>query len=233
MAINNEIFTQIIERGLKADKDFKSFLLRFKQDGKTYRKTFNMKNLNWDKATRIRKAIAQAQIFREESFNTVNNTFDDSIKLDNFVEQCFETMEQSNSYSKDKCKGEIASYYKRYIQSVIGSKKVIDIRQQHIKNIILDVKKLGLSARTQKITLEILNPIFKSAIANRIILHNPCDGIKVTRPNTRKKVQNASQLLKDVFIAIKTTFNDDIYFQAFFMFALQGRRKSEILSLRW
>ena len=233
MAINNEIFTQIIERGLKADKDFKSFLLRFKQDGKTYRKTFNMKNLNWDKATRIRKAIAQAQIFREESFNTVNNTFDDSIKLDNFVEQCFETMEQSNSYSKDKWKGEIASYYKRYIQSVIGSKKVIDIRQQHIKNIILDVKKLGLSARTQKITLEILNPIFKSAIANRIILHNPCDGIKVTRPNTRKKVQNASQLLKDVFIAIKTTFSDDIYFQAFFMFALQGRRKSEILTLKW
>ena len=102
-----------------------------------------------------------------------------------------------------------------------------------VKNIILDVKKLGLSARTQKITLEILNPIFKSAIANRIILHNPCDGIKVTRPNTRKKVQNASQLLKDVFIAIKTTFEDDIFFQAFFMFALQGRRKSEILTLKW
>ena len=106
------------------------------------------------------------------------------------------------------------------INKIIGSKKVIDIRQQHVKNIILDVKKLGLSPRTQKITLEILNPIFKSAIANRLIIHNPCDGIKVTRPNTRKKVQNASQLLRDVFIAIKTTFEDDIFFQAFFMFAL-------------
>ena len=233
MAINTDIFTQTIERGLKADKDFKSFLLRFKQDGKTYRKTFNLKNSDWDKATRIRKAISQAQIFREESLNSVNNTFDDNIKLNDFAEQYFETMEQSTSYSKNKWKGEVQSYYKRYIQSVIGSKKIIDIRQQHIKNIILDVKKLGLSPRTQKITLEILNPIFKSAIANRLIIHNPCDGIKVTRPNTKKRVQNPSQLLKDVFIAIKTTFHDDIFFQAFFMFALQGRRKSEILTLKW
>ena len=212
MAINNDIFTQTIERGLKADKDFRSFLLRFKQDGKTYRKTFNIKNLNWDKATRIRKAITQAQIFREENLNT-NNTFDNNIKLNNFIEEYFQTMEQSTSYSKDKWKGEIQSFYKRFIQAEIGSKKIVDIRQQHIKSIILNVKKLGLSPRTQKITIEILNPIFKSAIANRIIIHNPCDGIKVTRPNTRKKVQNASQLLRDVFIAIKTIFHDDIFTQ--------------------
>lgn len=232
MAVDRKIFTEEVDTGLKANKEFTKFYLNCKINGKIKQKIFDYTNKNWDKPTRKSKAKKDALNFKE-SFKDNNEIINENIKMNDFIEQYFETMEQSNSYSKDKWKGEIASYYKRYIQSVIGSKKVIDIRQQHIKNIILDVKKLGLSARTQKITLEILNPIFKSAIANRIILHNPCDGIKVTRPNTRKKVQNASQLLKDVFIAIKTTFNDDIYFQAFFMFALQGRRKSEILTLKW
>lgn len=232
MAVDRKIFTENVDTGLKANKEFTKFYLNCKINGKIKQKVFDYTNKNWDKATRKNKAKQDALSFKESLKNNVE-IVNENIKMDDFIEQYFQTMEQSLSYSKDKWKGEIASYYKRYIQSEIGSKKIIDIRQQHIKNIILNVKNLQLSPRTQKITLEILNPIFKSAIANRIIIYNPCDGIKVSRPNTKKRVQNASQLLKDVFIAIKTTFHEDIFFQAFFMFALQGRRKSEILTLKW
>jgi len=232
MAVDRKIFTEDVDVGLKANKEFTKFYLNCKIDGKTKQKIFDYSNKNWDKATRRSKAKREALDFKESVKNN-DNLVDENIKLDDFAEQYFQTMGESSSYSKDKWKAEVQSFYKRFIQAEIGSKKIIDIRQQHIKNIILNVKKLGLSARTQKITLETLNPIFKSAIANRIIVYNPCDGIKVKRPNTRKKVQNASQLLRDVFIAIKTTFEDDIFFQAFFMFALQGRRKSEILTLKW
>ncbi len=232
MAVDRKIFTEEIDTGLKANKEFTKFYLNCKINGKIKQKVFDYSNKNWDKATRKNKAKQDALTFKE-SFKNNTEFVNENIKMDDFVEQYLQTMEQSISYSKNKWKGEITSYYKRYIQSEIGSIKVTNIRQQHIKNIILNVKNLQLSPRTQKITLEILNPIFKSAIANRIIIHNPCDGIKVTRPNTKKRVQNASLLLKDVFIAIKTIFHDDIFFQAFFMFALQGRRKSEILTLKW
>jgi hypothetical protein len=36
-------------------------------------------------------------------------------------------------------------------------------------------------------TLEIFNPVFKSAIANRIIIYNPCDGITISRPKQKRK----------------------------------------------
>lgn len=232
MAVDRKIFTEDVDVGLKANKEFTKFYLNCKIDGKTKQKIFDYSNKNWDKATRRNKAKKDALDFKE-SIKNKDNIVDENIKLDNFVIQYLQTMENSTSYTKDGWKKVISSYYKRYIQELIGSKRIIDIRQQHIKNVILNVKKQGLSARTQKMTLETLNPIFKSAIANRIIVYNPCDGIKVKRPNTKKRVQNASQLLKEVFIAIKTTFHDDIYFQAFFMFALQGRRKSEILTLKW
>jgi integrase len=231
MAVDRKLFTEDVDTGLKANKEFTKFYLNCKIDGRIKQKIFDYTNMNWDKTTRKRKAKKDALDFKESFKGDID--INENIKMNDFVEQYFETMEQSNSYSKNKWKGEVASFYKRFIQSSIGNKRVNDIRQLHIKNIILSVKNLGLSPRTQKITLEVLNPIFKSAIANRLILHNPCDGIKVKRPNTRKKVQNPSVLLKNVFIAIKTTFKDDIYFQALFMFALQGRRKSEILTLKW
>lgn len=232
MAINRDDFINNIDTGLKTNKEYNRFFLRFKIDKKTYYHIFDYSDKNWDKRTRINMAKTDSLNYKQNKINN-DKIVDENIKLDYFVKQYFQTMAESSSYSKNKWKGEVQSFYKRFIHLEIGSKKVIDIRQQHIKNIILNVKNLELSPRTQKITLEILNPIFKSAIANRIIIHNPCDGIKVTRPNTKKRVQNASQLLKDVYIAIKTIFYDDIFFQAFFMFALQGRRKSEILTLKW
>jgi integrase len=232
MAVDRKIYTEPVDIGLKANKEFTKFYLNCKINGKIKQKVFDYTNKSWDKTTRKNKAKKDVIIFKE-SFNDKLDDIKDDIKLNEFIKEYFQTMEQSNSYSGNRWKNTIQSYYNKYIKNEIGNKKLDEIRQLHIKKIIAKIKDLGMSARTQKITLEILNPVFKSAIANRIIIYNPCDGIKVKRPNTRKKVQDASKLLKEVFIAIKTTFSDDIYFQALFMFALQGRRKSEILTLKW
>ncbi len=234
MAIYENDYTHKIDTGLKSNKDYKRFLYRFKIGDKSYRKVFDYTDKSWDKKTRTSKAKADSFKYKEEvKHGTPESIVSENIKINEFVKHYFKTMEGSSSYSGDKWLGEIQSYYNRYIDKVIGTIQVKDVRQLHIKNIILKVKNLGLSARSQKTTLEILNPIFKSAIANRVILHNPCDGITVTRPKTKKKVQNASVLLKEVYTAIITTFKDDMYFQALFLFALQGRRKSEILTLEW
>lgn len=232
MAVDRKIFTENIDTGLKANKEYTKFYLNCKINGKVKQKVFDYTNKDWDKATRKNKAKKDALNFKE----SFNDNFEDvnlDIKFNDFVKEYFETMGQSTSYSGNRWKDTIESYYNKYIKEGIGNKKIKDIRQLHIKKIVSNLKDLGLSPRTQKVTLEVLNPIFKSAIANRLIVFNPCDGIKIKRPNTRKRVQNASQLLKETFFAIKETFKDDIYFQALFMFALQGRRKSEILTLKW
>lgn len=232
MAIDRSEFIETIEAGLKANKNSTRFFYRFKIDSKTYYQIFDYSDKNWDKRTRISKAKSDAFNYKQSKKDN-SLDIDEDIKLDTFTAKYFDTMNKSNSYSGDKWKGEISSYYTRYIKKFIGNKKLKDIRQLHIKDIVKNIKDLGLSERTQKMTLEILNPIFKSAIANRLIIHNPCDGINIKRPNTKKKVDNASSLLKQIYDAIMFTFKDEPYFQALYLFALQGRRKSEILTLKW
>ncbi len=232
MAIDRSEYNNKIEIGLKANKTYDKFFYRFKIDKKQYYQIFDYSDKDWDKRTRVSKAKSDAFNYKQ---NKKDNSLDidENIKVDIFINKYFDNMEKSNSYSGDKWKSEIKSYYNRYIKIHLGNKKIKDVRQLHIKDIIQDIKKLGLKERTQKTTLEILNPVFKSAIANRLIIHNPCDGIKVSRPNTKKKVQNASLLLNQIYNAIMTTFKDEPYFQALYLFALHGRRKSEILTLKW
>ena len=232
MAINRDDFINNIDTGLKANKEYCKFFLRFKIDKKTYYHIFDYSDKNWDKRTRINMAKTDSLNYKQNKINN-DRTVDENIILDKFANNYFETMEESNSYSKSKWKNYVKSFYITYIKKEIGNKKIKDIRQMDIKNIIKILKLLELSARTQKMTLEILNPVFKSAIANRIIIYNPCDGITISRPKTKKKVQSASILLKEIHNAIITVFRDDNYFQAFYLFALQGRRKSEILTLKW
>lgn len=232
MAIDRSEFTHKIEVGLKANKTYQRFFYRFKIDSKTYYQIFDYTDKDWDKRTRVSKAKSDAFNYKQtKKENSLD--IDENIKFDLFVNKHFETKNDSKSYSGNKWKNESISYYNRYIKNNIGNKKLKDIRQIHIKEIIKSVKDLGYSERTQKTSLEILNPIFKSAIANRLISFNPCDGINIKRPNTKKRVDNASIQLKEIYTAIIHTFKDEPYFQALYLFALQGRRKSEILTMKW
>jgi integrase len=112
-------------------------------------------------------------------------------------------------------------------------KPVVALRQLHIKEVIKSQEDKGLAPRTIKQTLEILNPAFKSAIANRLIQFNPLDGIKIKLPKTKKIVTDATKRLTEIYNAITTEFEDNPFYQALYLFALQGRRKSEILNLKW
>ena len=186
MAINRDDFINNIDTGLKANKEYCKFFLRFKIDKKTYYHIFDYSDKNWDKRTRINMAKTDSLNYKQNKINN-DRTVDENIILDKFANNYFETMEESNSYSKSKWKNSVKSFYITYIKKEIGNKKIKDIRQMDIKNIIKILKLLELSARTQKMTLEIFNPVFKSAIANRIIIYNPCDGITISRPKQKRK----------------------------------------------
>lgn len=224
MAINPKDYTNKVKTNLWSNKDYKKFYYRFSIEGKTYKGIIDTIDKNaWGKRDRVSHAESELQRIRESKKDNIN----DKIILDEFMEKHFSMLPDTN-WTKTK-----KSHYKRYISKKIGKKKMIQIRQIHIKETINYQEGLGLAARTVKQTIEILSPAFKEAVANRLILHNPMYGITVKREKTKKIVTDATGELVKIYEAIKKEFNEDPFYYSIYMFALQGRRKSEILNLKW
>jgi len=151
----------------------------------------------------------------------------DKISLDDFLKKHY-SLHLNTKWKKTRL-----SHYDRYVSPLIGKKPLKQIRQIHLKEVIKSQEDKQLAPRTIKQTLEILSPAFKAAIANRLIQFNPLDGIKIKLPKTKKIVNEASRKLVEIYKAIMAEFEDDPFYQALYLFALQGRRKSEILNLKW
>lgn len=226
MAINISEFINNVDIGIKANKDYTRFLFRFKIDGKQCRKIFDYSNKDWDKRTRTNKAKVDANDFKESKLNPITE-IDENIKMDIFSYQHFK-LQPKTKWTNTKLK-----FYEQYLCKEIGKKKVKDIKQRHIKECIHKFQELGLKARTVKQTIEVLNPIFKEAIANRLITFNPLDGVEVIRPKTKKIVTHASILLDEIYKTITSIFDGNLFYQSLYLFALHGRRKNEILQLKW
>jgi integrase len=224
MAIDKKDFMNKVKTNLYANKDYTKFLYDFTLNSKRHRGIIDLsERIGWNKRDKI--TVAEAE------FINIKNAKKDSdinlnITLDNFMKKHFEHLPQNN-WKRTK-----VSHYERYISPYIGSKKIVAIKQMHIKDVIKIQEDMKLAPRTVKQTLEILNPAFKEAIANRLISFNPCYEIKVKLPKTKKIVSNATSELKTIYVAIKKVFKDDPLFQALYLFALQGRRKSEILNIK-
>lgn len=225
MAIDKNEYPVQVETGLWANKNHDIFFYNFKYENKKYRGLINLADkTGWGKKDRISYAKMELLSIKNSKRDSV---LSDKITLDQFIEKFFSHMPDGKYKSIRK------SHYERYVSPFCGSKKVVDIRQMHIKNSIQAQEAHGLAARTVKQTLEVLNPAFKSAIANRLISFNPCDGIKIKLPKTKKIVTAAKEKLKEIYKAIYDVYGDDPFYLSLFLFALQGRRRGEILTLKW
>ncbi len=124
------------------------------------------------------------------------------------------------------------SYYDRKVKKIIGKKKAKDILPMQLQKIVNQNMKNGDSPSTAKQAIEFLSPAFKIARANRIVLHNPCEDVKISIPPSKKIVVNATDRLTSIYKAITNLYNNDPFYRAFFL-ALQGRRKGEVRQLKW
>lgn len=225
MAINRKDYPNKIETGLSANNDYTIFLYRFMYEKKEYSGLIDLTDKSaWGKKDRI--TFAKGELVR------IKNTKRDSIFNTEITVEAYMN-EYWDDFPEGKYKSIRKSHYDRYVKPDIGMKKLVDLRQKHIQDVLKKQEEKGLAERTRKQTTEVLNPAMKKAIANRIIQFNPCDGIKIKLPNTKKIVVNAVEKLITIFEAIEEEFADDPFYYALFLFALQGRRRSEILKLRW
>lgn len=225
MAINPKDYPIKIETGLLANSPHTVFYYRFEYEKKAYRGLIDLSDKGaWGKKDRITYAKGELVRIKNSKRDAVLNT---NITLAEYMELYWQN-QPDTKYTNDR-----KSHYDRHVKPYIGQKKLEELRQLHIEQALKKQEEAGLAERTRKQTLEALNPALKKAVINRIIPYNPCDGIKIKLPPTKKIVVNASDKLAAIFRAIEEEFIGDPYYHALFLFALQGRRRGEIIQLRW
>jgi integrase len=155
-------------------------------------------------------------------------TSSSNIILDKLFDFYFETLDTSKQWTHKK-----KYIYQLYVKPYLGKKKIEKIREMDIQNILNKMNTKGLSPRTRKSVMEVLNPLFKFAVTNKYLRDNPTMGITVKVPSQKKIVTNATELFKKVYAGINAYYHDNPYYRALFLFGFTGRRKGEILNLKW
>ncbi len=201
------------------------YLTRFKYDGKIYNKILGYSKIDGSIVLTVREAGKLAESYKRDMEEGYAPT--KTITLDKLSDLYFETLKDTD-WNKTK-----KYIYSRYIKQSLGRKSIDSIKEMHINKIIIDMANQGLKQRTQKTIIEVLKPMFNFAVKNRIIRNNPAREIIVKVPSQKKIVTNATEVFRKVYVGIVTYFHDNPYYKALFLFGFTGRRKGEILNLKW
>lgn len=244
MAIDKDAFTEKVDIGLKANKSYTEFYVRFKIETKEYSKLFDYSDKNWDKRTRVAKAKADAINFKELS-KTKHYAqvviFDENVTLDQIAEAYF-----TNECGKTQWTQEKQDAYRLYLVKHLGKKKIKDIRLHDINLVRTAMEQKGYTKQTvngcsprtiKKILLQTLKPIMQYAYDNKVIASIP--KIELSKHHSKlnkakkKKVVDAGIKLATLYKAIMHLYYDNPLYRALFLFALYGRRWGEIKTLEW
>jgi len=229
MAILLKDYTATKHKGLYVHKqDPNKFLFNFRLNGKTTRKVFHA-NPAHGKADKLKRAYTEL-----EKLKGVKSRVDKSGgNLNATIDEYFDKLQAMTERNEDTRKA-YELYYKKNIQSVIGRMKIVNVAPTHITTIMTSVRHLSNSSRQKAIA--ILVPIFKLAIDEELIQFSPIKSIhRVKRKQIEEKkiVTDAETKYKKVYDAINTVFADNHKIRALFLFGFNGRRKTEVLQLKW
>jgi len=241
---------------IKSDKiKGRKYLARFRLNDKIATKILGYSKKNGTTILSPREAGKLLELYKGDL--EAGYTSSSNITLDKLFEFYFETLDTSKQWTHKKAY--IYNHYigtfknanvppkkitrqptkeeqerqKVYNKNKIGNKKIEKIREMDIQNILNKMVTQGLSPRTRKSVMEVLHPLFKFANTNKYLRDNPTIGITVKVPSQKKIVTNATELFKKVYAGINAYYHDNPYYRALFLFGFTGRRKDEILSLKW
>lgn len=204
----------------------RKYLARFRIEDKIYSKVLGYSKKNGTTVLTPREAGKLLEAYKEEIMAGYTST--DAITLDYLFELYYSTLDTTKAWTQKKKR-----IYNLYIKPTLGKKRIKKIREMDIQAILSKMNERGLSPRTRKGVLEVLNPLFRFALKNKYLKENPATGITVKIPSQKRIVMEATNLLKRIFAGINELYHDAPFYRALYLFALSGRRKSEILNLKW
>ncbi|WP_373033120.1 tyrosine-type recombinase/integrase [Sulfurovum sp.] len=233
----------------------RKYLARFRLDEKIYTKILGYSKKNGTIVLSPKDAGKLLDIYKADL--EAGYTSSSNITLDKLFDFYFETLDTSKQWTHKK-----KYIYDHYVgtsknddstakkitrkpteeeqkrqgifdKKKIGKKKIENIREMDIQKLLNSMNEQGLSPRTRKSVMEVLNPLFRFAVTNKYLRDNPSIGITVKIPSQKKIVTNATDLFKRVYAGINAYYHDNPYYKALFLFGFTGRRKGEILNLKW
>jgi len=202
------------------------FLFDFRYLKKRYRKLITISDTSLDKRTRIARAKHLLEEFKEEIRQ--DKRPDEQITVDQLFKLYMDQTTVSERWRYDQKR-----FYTNHISPYIGTRRAYDVKPFEIKRIISDMDKKGYAKEYQVRVKRILEPMYKFAILNDILKDNPLEKIHIKVPTRRKTITNPGEKFVRLYTTITTLFRNDPYYQAIFLFGLFGRRKNEVLHLRW
>jgi integrase len=251
MAINLKEYKTTKEQNIKVHKkDIRLFLFDFRINNKRYRKNFKVKATNHTPSQMLKTARTQLDVMKDEIRNDTYGN--DLITLDNLFIEYMKTQpltdwthKKTHIYDLYLGNSNLSNMTKEPTEAIINKRKSFNltkighraigtIREGDIRLITSKMgKEHHLSPRTQKIILEVLNPLFDFGIRNRYLTESPVRHIKIKIPSQKKIVVNATELFRRVYVGIIEHYHEEPFYKALFLFGFTGRRKSEILNLKW
>lgn len=226
MAINTKLYNNKIKQNLWANKTFNIFYYNFTTNEKRFRGLIDLTDKpSWNKKDRV--SYTEAELVRIKN-KKKDDIIDDRITLNNFMDKHLRYHPETN-WKKNK-----KNFYDYNIRKTsLGKMMMKNIKALHVQEAMKRLEDRGLKQRTVGRLLEIARILFKEAVDNRIVDYNPMVLVKWKKPITKKIVTNATEELKKIHIAIENEFFRNPFQKAFFAFAMQGRRRTEIMTLRW
>jgi len=154
----------------------------------------------------------------KDTSKTLNQIFDEYIEY------------KKNSISEDHYTGTKYSY-DAHLREEIGNLKINNITTRKIQNIVNNLLNKGKAPRTVKTVKDILSPVFEYGKKNDYCEINPAKDIEIPKFDNQRyftiEDENA-QKLYNIIINYQIPAIKGI-----FIFLLHGRRKSEVLNLKW
>ena len=121
-------------------------------------------------------------------------------------------------------------YFLFYIKNTIGSRRMTELRGEHIQRLYNDLVKKEIAVPTIKIIDSILNGCLKQAVKNGIIERNPASLATIPRETREKKPRVLTVEEQNAFME----YAKESYLYHFFALALRtGMRVGEITGLKF
>lgn len=200
-----------------------SYRIEYMSNGKKYRKTIKAKN------------ITEAKKYLMDFINSINNnTFQDkvSIRFDDFAAYWFEKHAKVN-LSPTTAAGYKTILNKRVLPA-IGDVYLSDITKIQIQDILNDIKKDGLSSKTQKRYWSVISSILSFAVENDYLKYNPAASIKIRSNSMECKTEMQiydHEELNELYIALDKE-EDKQLVDMIMLDLLTGLRRGEIMGLQ-
>ena len=120
-----------------------------------------------------------------------------------------------------------------YIRPLLGSKRLSDLKSQHVLNLVNSLKSRGLSTNTTRRARSILHNMLETAVEEDLLAKNPVvrtSFVKKT-PDEQTRVQK-SYSTEEVRYALEV-LKDSPYEGPFRLMVCLGLRVGEVIALRW